>query len=199
MGTMKCSQNIERALNLFKKAKGKKKAFLFHQGQMFYFYDYEFCKLDYVNLSLSCRQILVEYQLHAGFIDSIFIRIDEEKILIVKDEERVTFNSKNSAKVPFKLAMSYGVCYDKAEKQYLRGIVYVNTKINSRIFSICFTEKDITLLFEQLLFYRELTTSSRGCKNNFVIEEFAKKINHESIKGLSKLHLQGRNVTTFEW
>ncbi|SEJ54385.1 hypothetical protein SAMN05660742_11013 [Propionispira arboris] len=195
---MKCSYNIEQALRLFKKEKGKKKAFLFHQGQMFYFYDHEFCELDYVNLSLSCRQILVEYQRHVSSIDSIFIRIDEEKILVVKDKERVAFNSKSSDNDSFKLALSYGICYDKAEKQYLRGIVYVNAKINSQIFSAYFTEADIAALFEQLIFYRKVTTPTGLCKNNFTIGDFAKKINRKSIKGLSKLYLQGKNVTTFE-
>jgi len=196
---MEFSQNIEQALALFKKEKGKKKAFFFHQGQMFYFYDHEFCELDYVNLSLSCRQILIEYQLHASAIDSIFIRIDEEKILIVKDKERVEFISKNPGNDSFKLALSYGVCYNKAEKQYLRGIVYVNAKINSRIFSAYFTEPDLTALFEQLIFQKEAITSTGLCKNNFAIEDFAKKINHESIKALSKLYLQGKNLTTFDY
>ena len=190
---MEYSKNIEQILTSFKKEKGNKKAFLFHQGQVFYFYDYEFCKIDYVKLSLSCREMLIEYQLYNSIIDTIFIWVKKERVSITTDQGTTIYDSVNRLGEPFKLALSYGILHDEERKRYLSGFVYINSQLSPVIYSSYFTEPDIVALLEVVVFQKVSIVQPALHEENLIIAEQAEKINKDSVKALSKLYLKGKS------
>ncbi|HWR08535.1 hypothetical protein [Sporomusa sp.] len=90
---MEYAPNISQALIEFKKAKGSKQAFFFHQGQVFHFYNYMFCALDYAKVSIAFRQTQIEYQLPGGAIDSVFIRVEKAKIVVATTKATMCYSS----------------------------------------------------------------------------------------------------------
>lgn len=192
------SKKIEQALAAFKKGKSGARAFLFHQGQAFYLYDHEFCTIDYVTVSLSCQQMLIECQLYTNMIDSLFIKVEKGKITITTDTSTAIYDSENQGTEPFKLAISYGILHDEQGECYLRGFVYANSVRNPKIYSFYFTEPDIAALLELLVFQKVSFAPPALCEKNQAIEKLAEKINQENVKALSKVYLKGKNIATFD-
>lgn len=195
---MKYSPRIEQALDEFKKSTNRKQAFLFHQGQAYHFYNQEFCSIDYASFFIAYRHTQVAYQLNCGTaIDSIFIQVEPNRILLTTDQVTTCHDTGVSQQDVFKIALSYRILYDPELKQYLRGFVYVDTRLSNQVFASYFTEPIISDLLELILFQQATNASTVSCVKNPAIGEQVKQINQQGVKALSKVYLKGKNIDVF--
>lgn len=194
---MEYPTNIRQALEKYKQEKGSKQAFLFHQDQAFHFYNHEFCSIDCASVSLSCQQIQIEYQLPSSVIDSLFIRIEQDKILVATRQNTMNYIKNTDQKEYFRLALSYGILYDQERMKYLRGVVYVDSRLSSQIYVSYFTEPPIADLLELLMFQQFSTAVPDSCIKNPIIGDLARQIDQQNVKVLSKLYLKGKDINTF--
>lgn len=195
---MEYSPRIRQAIDEFKKSTNQKQAFLFYQGQAYHFYNQEFCSIDYATLSIIYHQTQVIYQLHSGpSIDTFFIQVEPDKVLLTTDQLTTCYDTNTSLDEVFKIALSYGILYDPEQKQYLRGFVYVDTRLSRQVFASYFTETAIADFLGLIMFQQINNVVTVSCVKNPSIGEQIRHINQQGVKALSKVYLKGKNIDKF--
>ena len=187
--------NIKNEIEVYKKAKGSKKGFLFGKENL-YFFDNKTVQLSYVNISVSCKDIFIEYETDSKNTkpsEEFFIWFEGDKVHIAAKNSREVY--KIGDKENLKIFILYHINYDDEADSVLRGVIFADTSLENKLFTLMFTEKEIEELIMLLM--------NKRFKNFRILNEtaeqeemaeYAEEINKRNVNAVMKMYIIGEKI-----